>query len=184
MDSKPWYRAVWMALDASMRSWSLKLKRILRVLRFTRALLIVGILAILATAVVGLFWPKHFFVAYAISSIFVVIPLIAFAFLVSVPLKAKSIVRLIDMGYPANARELAIRFVARKLHEESIASEELLWDTAVNEGKKFVRKMEADKARRQAERQGGSDTGTGPGGGTGGDGPGSQEGGYGGYGGR
>jgi cytochrome c biogenesis protein CcdA len=169
-----------------MRSWSLKLKRILALLRFTRVMLIIGILAILASAVVGLFWPKYFFIAYAISTIFVIIPLIAFAFLVSLPLKAKSIVRLIDMGYPANARELAIRFVARKLHEESIATEELLWDTAVNEGKKFVRKMEADKARRQGERQGGAaGTGAGPGGtGDGSGAPEGGQGGYGGYGGR
>lgn len=146
MDTRPWYRAMWNLMDDSMRRWSDKLRRIVRLLRFVRFLLVVGILAVLGSAVVGLFWPKYFPIAYAIATVFLVVPLAALVVLAGLPLRAQSIVRLIDMGYPGNARELAIRMMARKLHEESIATEELLWDTAVNEGRKFVRKMDAQRA--------------------------------------
>ncbi len=137
---------MWNLMDDSMRRWSDKLRRIVRLLRFVRFLLVVGILAVLGSAVVGLFWPKYFPIAYAIATVFLVVPLAALVVLAGLPLRAQSIVRLIDMGYPGNARELAIRMMARKLHEESIATEELLWDTAVNEGRKFVRKMDAQRA--------------------------------------
>ncbi len=152
MDSKPWYRAIWHIMDDSMRRWSEKLQKIVRLLRLVRFLLVVGILAVLGSAVVELFWPQYFRYAYAIAMVVLVIPLIILVVLAGLPLRMRSVVRLVDMGYPANARELAIRMMARKLHEESIATEELLWDTAVNEGRKFVRKMDADRAARREAR--------------------------------
>jgi len=145
VESKPWYRAAWNLMDDSMRRWSEKLQRIVRLLRLARFMLILGVLAILGSAVVGLYWPRYFPYAYAVATVFLIVPLIMIFVLAGLPLRARSVVRLIDMGYPANARELAIRMIARKLHEESIATEELLWDTAVNEGRKFVRKMEQRK---------------------------------------
>ncbi|MES2153973.1 MAG: hypothetical protein V4510_02465 [bacterium] len=147
MDAKPWYRAIWHLMDESMRRWSERLQRIVRLLRLARFLLVVGILAILGSAIVGLFWPKYFPYAYAVATVFLVVPLILLVVLAGLPLRARSVVRLIDMGYPANAREMAIRMIARKLHDESIATEELLWDTAVNEGRKFIRKVEERKSK-------------------------------------
>lgn len=150
MDSKPWYRAAWALVDNAMRTWSERLQRILRLLRFARFMLLLGVVVAIGSAVVQFAAPQYFAYAYAAAMAFLVVPLIVFYVLAGLPLRARSVVRLVDMGYPANARELAIRMVARKLHEESIATEELLWDTAVNEGRKFIRKMENEKTRRQA----------------------------------
>lgn len=151
VDTKPWYRAIWHLMDDSMRRWSAKLQRIVRLLRLVRFLLVVGILAVLASAVIGLYWPKVFPVAYAIATVFLVVPLVMLVVLAGLPLRARSVVRLIDMGYPANGREIAIRLMARKLHDESIATEELLWDTAINEGRKFVRKMDSERTGSQTD---------------------------------
>ncbi len=135
---------VWAMVDSYLAGLSRKLQRIVRMLRVIRFWLTVGVLAVLSSAIVGLFWPRWFPIAYAIATVFLVIPLIALAVLVGLPLRAKSAVRLIEQGYPANAKELAIRAVARKLHDESIETEELLFDTAINEGKKLMRKMRDD----------------------------------------
>lgn len=147
--AKAWYRAAWGVADNAMRTWSQRLQKIVRLLRLARALLVVAILVVLASAVVGILWPDYFRYAYAVAVVILVIPLVMLAFLVGLPLRARSVVRLVDMGYPANARELAIRLLARKMHEESIATEELLWDTAVNEGRKWMRKMEEERAARK-----------------------------------
>jgi hypothetical protein len=133
-------------VDAYLLRLSRRLQRVVRMLRTLRVLLALGILAVLASAVVGLLWPKWFPVAYAVGVVFLVIPLAALAFLVGVPLRARSVVRLIDQGYPANAKELLIRTVARKLHDESIETEELLVDTALNEGRKLMRKLRDEDA--------------------------------------
>jgi hypothetical protein len=146
--AKAWYKAAWSVADNAMRTWSERLQKVVRLLRLARALLVVGILLVLASAVVGLAWPQYFAYAYAVAVLVLVVPLVMLVFLVGLPLRARSVVRLIDMGYPANARELAIRVLARKLHDESIASEELLWDTAVNEGRKWMRKMEEERGKR------------------------------------
>jgi Na+/phosphate symporter len=102
---------------------------------------------VLASAVVAIAWPAYWPYAYAAATVFLVIPLVILLALVALPLKAKSVVRLIDMGYPANTKEMAIRVAARKLHEQSIESEELLVQTALNESRKLLRKY-----RERAER--------------------------------
>ncbi|HLF16238.1 MAG TPA: hypothetical protein VI796_02260 [Candidatus Thermoplasmatota archaeon] len=161
----PWYLALWRWLDLRLQAVAKRLQRTVRWLRAIRALLVLGILLVLASAVVGLVWPRWFPIAYAVAAVALVIPLVALAFLVALPLRARSVVRLIDKGYPGNAKELAIRMAARKLHEESIATEELLVDTAINEGRKAVRKW-GERARRlkeeldasESERRGGAGT--------------------------
>jgi hypothetical protein len=145
MEGKPWYFALWQLADHSLRRWSERLQRVLRLLRLARFLLILGILAVLGSAAVGLWWPKYFFYAYAVAALFLVVPLALLAFLVALPLRARSIVRLIDRGYPANGRELFIRLLARKVRDESIATEELLFETAVNEGKKVLRRLRDER---------------------------------------
>lgn len=151
--AKAWYKAAWGFADNALRAWSERLQKIVRLLRLARNLLILAILVVLASAAVGIWWPQWFPYAYALAVVILCIPLAMLAVLVALPLRARSIVRLIDMGYPANAREMAIRVLARKLHDESIATEELLWDTAVNEGRKWMRKMEAERAARRAGGQ-------------------------------
>jgi hypothetical protein len=60
---------------------------------------------------------------------------------VGLPLKAHGVIRLIERGYPGNAREVAIRLAARKLRDESIETEELLVETALNEARKVLRRI-------------------------------------------
>ncbi|HEX9816800.1 MAG TPA: hypothetical protein VGB18_07460, partial [Candidatus Thermoplasmatota archaeon] len=144
-------RMLWEWFDGSLRSLSDSLRSILRTLRVVRVLLVVGILAVLASAVVGLLWPRWFSIAYAVASVVLVIPLIALLALVVLPLRAKSVVRLIDKGYPGNARELAIRVAARKMRDQSIETEELLVETAVNESRKVVDRYR-ERARRLKEQ--------------------------------
>ncbi|MCA1819605.1 MAG: hypothetical protein LC620_06095 [Halobacteriales archaeon] len=153
-DGRPWYMALWAMVDGTMRRWAETLQRLVRLLRFVRALLVVGVILVLASAVLALLAAagrldmKWFLVSYAWSTVFLVVPLAILVILVGLPLRARSVTRLIDMGYPANARELAIRVFARKLRDESIETEELLVETALNEGRKVMRRME--EARRRA----------------------------------
>ncbi|HUR62668.1 MAG TPA: hypothetical protein VM286_09935 [Candidatus Thermoplasmatota archaeon] len=140
-----WYTVLWAMVDDRLREWSRKLQQLVRMLRLARVLILVGILCILASALVGLLWPQWFFVAYAVAVVFLIVPLVLCLVLVSLPLQAKSVIRLIDRGYPGNARELAIRVAARKLHDESIETEELLVETALNEGRKILRRVKADR---------------------------------------
>ncbi len=155
---------LWAMLDAFLLRLSNRLKRVLRTMRLIRFFLVVGVLAVLGSAIVGLLWPRWFPVAYAVGTVFLVIPLILLAGLVALPLRARSVVRLIDQGYPANAKELAIRAVARKLHDESIETEELLVDTALNEGRKLMRRFRDDDLARAVARDetGRSDPDLGP----------------------
>jgi len=152
--------ALWGVLDGTLRRWSDALQRIVRLLRLVRVLLWLGVVLILASGVLGalaalgVVHVKWFLATYAIASLFVLVPLVAFAVLVGLPLKAKSVVRLVDQGYPENARELAIRVLARKLHEESIATEELLVETAWNETRKAMRRMEETRRAKAAEAAG------------------------------
>ncbi|MEK6985536.1 MAG: hypothetical protein AABX89_04035 [Candidatus Thermoplasmatota archaeon] len=139
---------LWNMADSFLGRLSKRLQRIVRTLRIIRVLLVIGVLAVLSSALVGLLWPRWFPIAYAVGTIFLVIPLVLLVGLVAAPLRAKSVVRLIDQGYPANARELAIRAVARKLHDESIETEELLVDTALNEGRKLMRKFKDQELAR------------------------------------
>jgi hypothetical protein len=140
-----WYTVLWAMVDERLREWSHKLQALVRLLRLTRVLLVVGILCVLASAVVGLLWPQWFPIAYAVAVIFLVVPLALCLFLVSLPLKAHGVLRLIERGYPGNAREIAIRVAARKLRDESIETEELLVETAFNEGRKILRRMKGEQ---------------------------------------
>src|SRR5688500_10930825 len=100
-------------VDERLAEFAAKLQGLVRTLRLAVAGLVVAILLVLASPVVLLLWPQWFPVAYAIATIILVIPLVALTVLASLPLRMKSVVRLIDKGYPANARELAIRIAAR-----------------------------------------------------------------------
>lgn len=144
-----WLQAIWAMVDERLREVSDRLQRLLRVLRAVVAFLVVGIVLVLASAVVGLLWPRWFPIAYAVAVIFLILPLVALLMLVYLPLRAKSVVRLIDKGYPGNARELAIRVAARKLRDQSIETEELLVETALNEGRKLMDRAKAKAAAAQ-----------------------------------
>ena len=145
-----WLRGAWAMVDERLRDLSDTLQRIVRMIRVVVGFLAVGVVLVLASAVVGLVWPRWFPVAYAVSTLFLVLPLVALLLLAYLPLRAKSVVRLIDKGYPANAKELAIRVAARKLHDQSIETEELLVETAINEGRKVLRRMDEAKAASEA----------------------------------
>ena len=148
-----WLQALWAMVDERLREVSLKLQRVVRLIRVAVAFLTVGVLLVLSSAVVGLVWPRWFPVAYALATVFLVLPLVALLLLVYLPLRARSVIRLIDKGYPANAKELAIRVAARKLHDQSIETEELLVETALNEGRKVMERAKAKAAAAQAEAQ-------------------------------
>lgn len=135
-----WLRAFWRTIDATLRSISDTAQRVVRTLRILRAFLIVSVVVVIASAVVGIWRPDWLPYAYAAAVVFLVIPLIILLALVSLPLRAKSIVRLIDAGYPRATRELAIRVAARKLHNQSVESEALLLETAINESRKLLRR--------------------------------------------
>lgn len=138
-----WLRALWAYVDERLASTAKALQRVVRMLRVARFLLLVGILVVLASAVIGIWWPQYFAYAFAAAALVLVIPLVMLMVLVGLPLRAKSIVRLIDQGYPDNAREMAIRVAARKLRDQSIETEELLVETAVNEGRKVYERYKA-----------------------------------------
>ncbi len=150
-ERKPWYSALLRMLDDSLRSASKTAKKVVRMLRLTRALLILVAILYLSGGPIAFLWPNFLPYYIALVAITFTGAFLGLAFLVGLPLRAKSIVRLVDMGYPKNMRELGIRVVARKLHEESIESEELLVETAWNESKKLLRKYKARAARLKEE---------------------------------
>lgn len=147
MEGFGWLRTLWTVVDERLAELAATLQRVVRTLRATVFLLVVAMLAVLASPVVLFLWPDYFPIAYAVATAILLIPLVALTVLVALPLRFKSVIRLIDKGYPANAKELAIRVAARKLHEQSIETEELLVETALNEGRKL---MERAKARAAA----------------------------------
>lgn len=152
-----WLRTLWAMVDERLAELSLKLQRVVRALRLVVFLLVVGVVLVLLAPVVLFVAPQYFPIAYAVSTVMLVLPLVALTVLVALPLRMKSVVRLIDKGYPANAKEIAIRVAARKLHDQSIETEELLVDTALNEGRKAYRRYQEwkEQARPQpAEDQG------------------------------
>lgn len=144
-----WYNALWKMVDEFLQSIASGARKMLRMLRLVRFLIALLILTIIGLGVAGIIWPQHLAYFAAASMVFIAVPYIILYVLVSLPFKAKSVVRLIDMGYPANARELGIRFAARKMHEESIETEELLLATAWNESKKMLRKYRSRAAARK-----------------------------------
>lgn len=142
---------LWQMLDARLLRASEAAKRAVRALRVARALLWLSIVLVLASAAVLIWLPAYFPYAYAVAVLVLCIPLCLLAVLTGLPLRAKSVVRLIDEGYPENARELAIRVLARKLRDQSIATEELLVETAVNEARKVYRRMQEADAKPASE---------------------------------
>jgi hypothetical protein len=148
-----WLQSLWAMVDERLREASEKLQRIVRLIRVLVVFLTVGVVLVLGSAVVGLLWPRWFPIAYAIATLFLVIPLIGLLVLAYLPLRARSIIRLIDKGYPGNARELAIRVAARKLRDQSIETEELLVETAINEGRKIVDRAKAKAAAKEAQAE-------------------------------
>lgn len=146
-----WLRMLWGMVDERLAAFAATLQRIVRVLRIVVAALVVGIILVLLSPVVLWLAPAYFPIAYAVSTLVLVIPVVILAVLVSLPLRMTSVVRLIDKGYPANAKEIAIRVAARKLHEESIETEELLVETAINEGRKAFRRYSEWRAATQPE---------------------------------
>jgi hypothetical protein len=152
-----WYTLLWALVDEWLREWSRRLQRLLKLLRLARVLLVVGILCVLASALVGLLWPRWFPIAYAVATVFLAVPLVLCLVLVNAPLQARSVIRLVERGYPANAREMAIRVAARKLHDESIETEELLVETAINEGRKVLRRLRREESAPDAAEGGDGD---------------------------
>ncbi|HJQ93153.1 MAG TPA: hypothetical protein VJ874_02585 [Candidatus Thermoplasmatota archaeon] len=148
-----WLQSLWAMVDDRLRELSEKLQKVVRLVRVLVVFLTIGVLLVLGSAVVGLLWPRWFPVAYAIATLFLVIPLVALLVLAYMPLRAKSVIRLIDKGYPGNARELAIRVAARKLRDQSIETEELLVETALNEGRKVIGRAKAKAAAAAAEAE-------------------------------
>ena len=126
-----------------LRDVSKKAQKIIRRLRLARLLILLLFILPLVAAGLTIWRPQYGPYALALIAVYVAVPLLGVWFLVGLPLKAKSIIRLIEKGYPANAREFAIRAAARKLHEQSIESEELLVDTAINESRKVLKKYRA-----------------------------------------
>lgn len=144
-------RSVWRQVDDTLRAVDKKLRRTFRWLRIAQVGMIILLFALAAAALLPIWYPEYSAILYGVVlvvlAVALLVPLIV---LVSLPLRLKSVMRLVHKGYPGNARELAIRAAARKLHDESIETEELLMDTAVNEGKKAVRKYKERLA--EAER--------------------------------
>ena len=137
-----WYTALMRMVDEQLQGLSDSLRRKVRFLRLLRALTVFALVGSLGMAVLGLWRPDLLAYAFAVTVVLLSVPLMFFAVLLSAPLRAKSILRLIDKGYPENAKEIAIRLAARKLRDESIETEELLVETAWNESKKAYRKFQ------------------------------------------
>ncbi len=150
-ERKPWYSALLRMVDDSLRAASKTARKIVTIIRVTRIALFFLAVLYLSGGPIAFLWPQLLPYYIALVALTFAIAFIGLGILVGLPLRAKSIVRLIDMGYPKNVRELGIRVVARKLHEESIESEELLVETAWNESKKMLRKYKARAARLKEE---------------------------------
>lgn len=147
-----WLRTLWGVVDERLADTSRRLQRIVRLVRVTVVALVIAILLSLASPVVLFLWPDYFPIAYAVSTVILLVPLIVLTVLVALPLRLKSVIRLIDKGYPGNARELAIRVAARKMRDQSIETEELLVETAVNEGRKMYERYQARAAAHAANQ--------------------------------
>lgn len=144
-----WYQALWEAVDSSLQSFADSAKKLLKFLRTLRAIILISIFGALALTATSFYFPRWQGILMVAAMAFLAIPHLYWYVILGLPLQAKSVVRLVDMGYPANARELGIRIAARKLHDESIETEELLVKTAWNESKKALR----DYRQRAAERK-------------------------------
>lgn len=145
-EKKKGFIALWKSIDKALVAANKKAKRILMLIRIAAVFMVLIILGSWALAGAAIWRPDLAAYFYMGAVVLLSIGLIPWAVIIMLPLKAKSITRLIDKGYPANAKEMGLRVVARKLHEESIETEEMLFETAINEGKKALRKMQARAA--------------------------------------
>lgn len=150
-----WWKPAWTLMDDTLRGLSKSAKARLRFIRQLRAILVLGLIITYTAAVGAIVWPEQMRWFVAAMGVGLSISLMFWYVIVNMPLQAKSVVRLIDQGYPANVKELAIRAAARKLHEESIETEELLVETAWNETKKAYRKYmaRADSLRDELDEE-------------------------------
>ncbi len=146
-----WWTPAWRFLDETLAGWSKALQGIVAKIRMLRTIMLLAILAVYGAIVATVVWPEYGLYLLGGAMVILSVPLIAVYFVVSLPLRAKSLVRLIDQGYPANARELAIRATVRKMHDQSIETEEMLVETAWNEAKKAYRKYKARAERLNRE---------------------------------
>lgn len=155
MAGAKWMAALARTADHHLRDLSRTLKKQLRLLRLLVFVLVVALLAVYAAAVGAIVRPEWMAYWFAGAVVILSVPFVVLVVVVALPLRLKSITRLIDMGYPENAKELTIRLVARKLHDESIETEELLVDTAINETRKAIRKYRPKVERVLRDRDGG-----------------------------
>lgn len=138
-------------VDESLRAVDRKLRRTFRMLRLAQVGLVLAILGSYALAVLAILYPWYAGFYYAGAIVLLSVALIPWVVIVGLPLRLRSVKRLVAKGYPANAREMAIRVVAQKLRDESVETEELLVETAVNEGRKAYRKYRASQEAKHAE---------------------------------
>ncbi len=150
-DNPAWVRGILGGIDKQLRTISQKAKKTLRLLRVTLAFLIIFDVAIVAAAAISIWRPEYTPYALAVVALAALIPIVAITALVALPLRMKSVTSLVDKGYPANAKELAIRIAARKMRNQSIETEEMLFETAWNESRKMLRKYQARARRMQEE---------------------------------
>lgn len=136
----PWWTPAWTFLDQMLRAWSKTAQRIVGYVRLARNLLVFYIAAMYALLVAAFVWPEHQAIFFTTTIVMLSINVWVLLVVVVLPLQAKSVVRLIDEGYPSNARELAIRAAVRKMRDESIETEEMLVEVAFNEGRKAFEK--------------------------------------------
>jgi len=152
-DGIRWFIRAWRRLDATLASVFGSLKRLLRTLNVLRFLVFFLILIVLAVAVLVVIFPE--WTPYVLAGVVLLftIPLVVLFLLLSLPFRAKSLVKLIRTGYPENMQELVIRVAARKLHEESIETERLLVETAWLESRKVLRRYRkrVDRLKRQLD---------------------------------
>ncbi len=157
MAGAAWATSLYRLVDERLRDASKRLQRGLTALRVLVFLLVLGLLGVYVSAVGAIVRPDWLHYWFAGTVVVLSLPLVVLTALVALPLRLRSVTRLIDKGYPENAKELALRVAARKLHDESIETEELLLDTAINEGRKAVRKykpaVEELLRKREQERQ-------------------------------
>lgn len=141
-DAPFWFLGMFRAADAWLRGLSRRLRGMLRLMRAVVALLVVLDLTILAAAVLVVLRPEYVHYVAAFTLAVLLIPMIALTMLATLPLRFRSVTRLIDKGYPANAKELALRALARKFRDQSIETEELLAQALWNEARKALRLRE------------------------------------------
>lgn len=155
-----WTYRLWKQLDDTLHGISRSLQKVVRALTIARVMAIFMALAFVAFAVVLVFYPE--WTPYVVVGIVATyaIPFVLMAILLAIPFRWKSVIRLIRKGYPANAEELALRAVARKLRDQSIESERLLWETAWSEGRKMYKRYlhRAKKLQRQLDEMPDIDT--------------------------